>query len=133
MIWGSGTSNGRGPRYTEAALSDPGMPRVLRTTREVPDHVPVLALCHAVRGGGGCCTRLLYSRRDRPMAWSAGPRAGTSVLPADSATGVGPSPQAPARSASLRRQIHGSRCRSWKLRVSRRAGGVVRSVVHQKR
>ncbi|WP_189985596.1 8-oxoguanine DNA glycosylase OGG fold protein [Streptomyces capoamus] len=33
MIWGSGTTNGRGPRYTEAALSDPRMPTVLRTTR----------------------------------------------------------------------------------------------------
>ncbi|MFF2022365.1 hypothetical protein ACFVW2_11255 [Streptomyces sp. NPDC058171] len=39
MIWGSGTTNGRGPRYTEAALSDPRLPGVLRTTRE------------AVRGG----------------------------------------------------------------------------------
>lgn len=34
MIWGSGTTNGRGPRYTEAALSDPRMPAVLRTTRD---------------------------------------------------------------------------------------------------
>lgn len=34
MIWGSGTTNGRGPRYTEAALSDTRMPTVLRTTRE---------------------------------------------------------------------------------------------------
>ncbi|WP_455360781.1 8-oxoguanine DNA glycosylase OGG fold protein [Streptomyces sp. SYSU K21746] len=34
MIWGSGTTNGRGPRYTEAALSDARMPDVLRTTRE---------------------------------------------------------------------------------------------------
>lgn len=39
MVWGSGTTNGRGPRYTEAALSDPRLPRVLRTTR------------HAVRSG----------------------------------------------------------------------------------
>ncbi|GAA4796656.1 hypothetical protein GCM10023220_24480 [Streptomyces ziwulingensis] len=39
MIWGAGTTNGRGPRYTEAALADPRMPAVLRTTRE------------AVRGG----------------------------------------------------------------------------------
>ncbi|MER6568391.1 hypothetical protein ABT288_20010 [Streptomyces sp. NPDC001093] len=34
MIWGSGTTNGRGPRYTEAALSDARMPGVLRATRE---------------------------------------------------------------------------------------------------
>ncbi|CAL9485525.1 hypothetical protein [Streptomyces sp. enrichment culture] len=34
MIWGSGTTNGRGPRYTEAALSDARIPTVLRTTRE---------------------------------------------------------------------------------------------------
>ncbi|MGW7510665.1 8-oxoguanine DNA glycosylase OGG fold protein [Streptomyces massasporeus] len=34
MIWGSGTTNGRGPRYTDAALSDPRMPTILRTTRE---------------------------------------------------------------------------------------------------
>ncbi|MFJ3867338.1 8-oxoguanine DNA glycosylase OGG fold protein [Streptomyces nigra] len=34
MIWGSGTTNGRGPRYTEAALSDARMPTVLRTTRD---------------------------------------------------------------------------------------------------
>ncbi|WP_406166309.1 hypothetical protein [Streptomyces sp. NBC_00996] len=34
MIWGSGTTNGRGPRYTEAALSDARMPAVLQTTRE---------------------------------------------------------------------------------------------------
>ncbi|MDH6701557.1 hypothetical protein [Streptomyces sp. MAA16] len=34
MIWGSGTTNGRGPRYTEAALSDARMPSVLRITRE---------------------------------------------------------------------------------------------------
>ncbi|QKW28176.1 hypothetical protein HUT11_20130 [Streptomyces seoulensis] len=34
MIWGSGTTNGRGPRYTEAALSDPRMPAVLQTTRD---------------------------------------------------------------------------------------------------
>ncbi|MEV6114926.1 hypothetical protein AB0L59_21010, partial [Streptomyces sp. NPDC052109] len=34
MIWGSGTTNGRGPRYTESALSDARMPTVLRTTRE---------------------------------------------------------------------------------------------------
>ncbi|GHH03949.1 hypothetical protein [Streptomyces rubradiris] len=34
MIWGSGTTNGRGPRYTEAALSDPNRTAVLRTTRE---------------------------------------------------------------------------------------------------
>ncbi|MFF3518637.1 hypothetical protein [Streptomyces sp. NPDC002573] len=26
MIWGSGTTNGRGPQYTEAALSDPSPP-----------------------------------------------------------------------------------------------------------
>ncbi|KOV73767.1 hypothetical protein ADL00_04135 [Streptomyces sp. AS58] len=34
MIWGSGTTNGRGPRYTEAALSDVRMPTVLQTTRK---------------------------------------------------------------------------------------------------
>ncbi|MGV9849944.1 8-oxoguanine DNA glycosylase OGG fold protein [Streptomyces sp. NPDC003442] len=34
MIWGSGTTNGRGPRYTEAALLDPRLPTVLRTTRQ---------------------------------------------------------------------------------------------------
>jgi hypothetical protein len=34
MIWGSGTTNGRGPRYTEAALSDCRLPDVLRTTRQ---------------------------------------------------------------------------------------------------
>lgn len=34
MIWGSGITNGRGPRYTEAALSDPRMLTVLRITRE---------------------------------------------------------------------------------------------------
>ncbi|MBL1114667.1 hypothetical protein JK364_20035 [Streptomyces sp. 110] len=34
MIWGSGTTNGRGPRYTEAALSDARLPAVLRTTRQ---------------------------------------------------------------------------------------------------
>ncbi|MFE2189127.1 hypothetical protein [Streptomyces sp. NPDC059455] len=34
MIWGSGTTNGRSPRYTEAALSDPRMPTVLRTTHQ---------------------------------------------------------------------------------------------------
>jgi hypothetical protein len=39
MIWGSGTTNGRGPRYTADALSDPRLPHVLRTT------------CHAVRAG----------------------------------------------------------------------------------
>ncbi|MFG2671432.1 hypothetical protein [Streptomyces sp. NPDC048445] len=39
MIWGSGTTNGRGPRYTEAAVSDARMPAVLRTT------------CQAVRSG----------------------------------------------------------------------------------
>ncbi|GAA5008294.1 hypothetical protein GCM10025734_50250 [Kitasatospora paranensis] len=33
MIWGSGTTNGRGPRYTADALSDPRLPHVLRTTR----------------------------------------------------------------------------------------------------
>ncbi|MGW4302068.1 8-oxoguanine DNA glycosylase OGG fold protein [Streptomyces sp. NPDC004646] len=34
MIWGSGTTNGRGPRYTDAALSDVRMQSVLRNTRE---------------------------------------------------------------------------------------------------
>ncbi|MFE9953942.1 hypothetical protein ACFYRJ_42200 [Streptomyces sp. NPDC005531] len=34
MIWGSGTTNGRGPRYADAALSDARMPAVLQTTRE---------------------------------------------------------------------------------------------------
>ncbi|MFF4168882.1 hypothetical protein [Streptomyces sp. NPDC001744] len=34
MIWGSGTTNGRGPRYTGAALADPRLPAVLRSTRE---------------------------------------------------------------------------------------------------
>ncbi|NEA47510.1 hypothetical protein [Streptomyces sp. SID10815] len=34
MIWGSGTTNGRGPRYTEAALADARMPAALRTTRD---------------------------------------------------------------------------------------------------
>ncbi|MFG2405417.1 hypothetical protein ACGFR8_13975 [Streptomyces brevispora] len=34
MIWGSGTTNGRGPRYTDAALSDSRLETVLRTTRE---------------------------------------------------------------------------------------------------
>ncbi|MDX2707336.1 hypothetical protein PV350_31450 [Streptomyces sp. PA03-6a] len=34
MIWGSGTTNGRGPRYTEAALSDARMPAVLWITRQ---------------------------------------------------------------------------------------------------
>ncbi|MGA4983656.1 8-oxoguanine DNA glycosylase OGG fold protein [Streptomyces sp. GESEQ-13] len=34
MIWGSGTTNGRGPRYTDAALSDGRLPDVLRSTRE---------------------------------------------------------------------------------------------------
>ncbi|MET9809009.1 hypothetical protein [Streptomyces halstedii] len=33
MIWGSGTTNGRGPRHTAAALSDPRLPTVLRATR----------------------------------------------------------------------------------------------------
>ncbi|MGW0928098.1 8-oxoguanine DNA glycosylase OGG fold protein [Streptomyces sp. NPDC002644] len=34
MVWGSGTTNGRGPRYTEAALSDPRLLAVLGTTRQ---------------------------------------------------------------------------------------------------
>ncbi|WP_407552234.1 hypothetical protein QOM21_21095 [Streptomyces sp. Pv4-95] len=34
MIWGSGTTNGRGPRHTHAALSDVRLRTVLRTTRE---------------------------------------------------------------------------------------------------
>ncbi|MGW2789498.1 8-oxoguanine DNA glycosylase OGG fold protein [Streptomyces sp. NPDC001251] len=34
MVWGSGTTNGRGPRYTEAALSDTRLPRVLGATRD---------------------------------------------------------------------------------------------------
>ncbi|MFC9610444.1 hypothetical protein [Streptomyces sp. NPDC056938] len=34
MIWGSGMTNGRGPRYTDTALSDARLPTVLRTTRE---------------------------------------------------------------------------------------------------
>ncbi|MEV3998807.1 hypothetical protein AB0K62_24530 [Streptomyces halstedii] len=34
MIWGSGTTNGRGPRHTAAALSDPRLPAVLRATRD---------------------------------------------------------------------------------------------------
>ncbi|MDF3288468.1 8-oxoguanine DNA glycosylase OGG fold protein [Streptomyces silvisoli] len=34
MIWGSGTSNGRGPRYTCRALSDTRMSQVLETTRQ---------------------------------------------------------------------------------------------------
>ncbi|MEV5812190.1 hypothetical protein [Streptomyces mutabilis] len=34
MVWGSGTTNGRGPRYTEAALSDTRLHTVLRTTRD---------------------------------------------------------------------------------------------------
>ncbi|MET7456497.1 hypothetical protein ABZT03_32385 [Streptomyces sp. NPDC005574] len=34
MLWGCGTTNGRGPRHTQAALSDARMPTVLRTTRE---------------------------------------------------------------------------------------------------
>ncbi|MFD8465296.1 hypothetical protein ACFV10_09310 [Streptomyces cyaneofuscatus] len=33
MIWGSGTTNGRGPRHTYAALSDARLEDVLRTTR----------------------------------------------------------------------------------------------------
>ncbi|MEX2970412.1 hypothetical protein [Streptomyces sp. C184] len=33
MVWGSGTTNGRGPRYTNAALSDARMLAVLQTTR----------------------------------------------------------------------------------------------------
>lgn len=33
MIWGSGTTNGRGPRYTSAALSDTRLADVLRDTR----------------------------------------------------------------------------------------------------
>jgi hypothetical protein len=32
-IWGSGTTNGRGPRYTHAALSDDRLPDVLQRTR----------------------------------------------------------------------------------------------------
>jgi hypothetical protein len=34
MIWGSGTTNGRAPRYTGAALGDPRLPGVLDTTRD---------------------------------------------------------------------------------------------------
>ncbi|MCQ4045773.1 hypothetical protein ACFOSC_19575 [Streptantibioticus rubrisoli] len=34
MIWGSGTSNGHGPRYTCRALSDSRMTQVLETTRK---------------------------------------------------------------------------------------------------
>ncbi|MFC9029189.1 8-oxoguanine DNA glycosylase OGG fold protein [Streptomyces arboris] len=33
MIWGSGTTNGRGPRHTYAALSDARLANVLRDTR----------------------------------------------------------------------------------------------------
>ena len=33
MIRGAGTSNGRGPRYTSAALSDARLPHVLKTTQ----------------------------------------------------------------------------------------------------
>ncbi|MFJ9640076.1 hypothetical protein [Streptomyces sp. NPDC101178] len=33
MIWGSGTTNGRGPRYTSAALADTRLEGVLRDTR----------------------------------------------------------------------------------------------------
>ncbi len=35
MIWGSGTSNGRGPRYTEAALGDPHLTDVLSRTADL--------------------------------------------------------------------------------------------------
>ncbi|MFG2775093.1 hypothetical protein [Streptomyces sp. NPDC048350] len=34
MIWGSGTANGRGPRYTQAALADPRVLTVLGVTRD---------------------------------------------------------------------------------------------------
>ncbi|GAB2926753.1 hypothetical protein GCM10027075_28760 [Streptomyces heilongjiangensis] len=34
MLWGSGTSNGRAPRYTGAALGDPRLPGVLDATRD---------------------------------------------------------------------------------------------------
>ncbi|WP_256215972.1 hypothetical protein [Streptomyces sp. Ag109_O5-10] len=33
MIWGAGTTNGRAPRYTSAALGDTRMPHVLEATR----------------------------------------------------------------------------------------------------
>jgi hypothetical protein len=35
MIWGSGTTNGRGPRYTAAALADKRLPMVLFGTRSL--------------------------------------------------------------------------------------------------
>jgi len=35
MLWGSGTSNGRGPRYTAAALADRRLPLVLEQTAEL--------------------------------------------------------------------------------------------------
>lgn len=35
MIWGSGTSNGRGPRYTQAALDDPRLVPSLIDTRQM--------------------------------------------------------------------------------------------------
>ncbi len=34
MLWGSGTTNGRGPRYTAAALGDPNLIAVLARTAE---------------------------------------------------------------------------------------------------
>lgn len=35
MVWGAGTTNGRGPRYTDAALSDSRMATVLQATRQL--------------------------------------------------------------------------------------------------
>lgn len=35
MLWGSGTSNGRGPRYTAEALNDPRLVPSLTSTREM--------------------------------------------------------------------------------------------------
>ncbi|GAA2304847.1 hypothetical protein Scani_12230 [Streptomyces caniferus] len=71
MIWGSGTTNGRGPRYTEAALSDDRMPAVLRTTRE------------AVRDGdlSGAYRQFVLNGVGRDPSSRSGSRLWTTAMP----------------------------------------------------
>ncbi|MFF7177651.1 hypothetical protein [Streptomyces sp. NPDC008121] len=69
MVWGSGTTNGRGPRYTAAALADPRLPAVLDATRQaVRDGDPAEAYRRFVLDGVGRSffTKWFAAVDDRP-------------------------------------------------------------------
>ena len=76
MMWGSGTTNGRGPRYTDQALSQGGTLEVLRRVRHQLDDGDIAAAYYAhreIRGiGPSFHTKWL---------WVVGTAAGTAPQP----------------------------------------------------